>query len=147
MSLHEQLGNDLKSALKQGDTLKVSTIRLLRAQLRNEEIAKGEDLTGDEETAVLTNAAKKRKEAIEIYEKSARADLLQKEQKELEIISSYLPEQLSPEEIKDIVNAVIKEVQANSLKDLGKVMGAAMKQLKGKADGKLVQEIARNKLA
>jgi uncharacterized protein YqeY len=146
MNLQEKLMNDLKAAMKAGDSLKVNTIRLLRAQMKDAQIAKGETLSEEDEIAVLTNAAKKRKEAIEIYEKSNRDDLLTKEKKELEIISAYLPKQLSQDEIEKIVTQIIAEVGAESLKDMGKVMSAAMNQLKGRADGKFVQEIVRNKL-
>jgi uncharacterized protein YqeY len=138
--------DDLKAAMKAKDMVKVSTIRMLRAQLKDMQIAKGEELTPEEEMSALTNAAKKRKEAIDFYAKSSREDLLAKEQAELKTISAYLPKQLSKEEIESIVGEVITDVGAASVSDLGKVMGSAMQQLKGKADGKLVQEIVRAKL-
>ncbi|MFQ5823613.1 MAG: GatB/YqeY domain-containing protein [bacterium] len=147
MGLQEQLIGDLNAAMKAGDTVRLNTIRLIRAQLKDTQIAKGQNLTEDEEISVLTNAAKKRKEAIELYEKSERKDLLDKEKRELEIISTYLPKQLSEEEIEKIVNQLIEEVGAETLKDIGKVMPLAMRQLKGKADGKLVQEIVRKRLS
>lgn len=147
MATQEQIFEDLKSAMKAKDSLKVDTLRMVRAQMKDYQIAKGKELTEEDELAVLTSAAKKRREAIEMYEKSQRQDLLAKEQSELEIISSYLPEQLSEAEIEQFIARTIAEVGATSLKDMGKVMGLTMKELKGKADGKLVQEIVRKKLS
>ncbi|MFQ5752810.1 MAG: GatB/YqeY domain-containing protein [bacterium] len=138
---------ELKTAMKAKDSIKVNTIRLLRAQLKDLQIAKGEALTPDDEISVLTNAVKKRKEAIKFYEQSHREELKSKEMRELEIISAYLPKQLTENEIQEIVEKVIQEVGATTIKDLGKVMSTTMKQLKGQADGKLVQEIVRNKLS
>ncbi|MFQ5863990.1 MAG: GatB/YqeY domain-containing protein [bacterium] len=147
MGLQEQLIEDMKVAMKAGDKVRLNTVRMIRAQIKDEQIAKGDALTEDEEISVLINAAKKRKEAIEHYEKSERKDLLEKEKRELEIISNYLPKQLTEEEVEKIVAQVIDEVGAETLRDIGKVMSAAMKQLKGKADGKLVQDMVRKKLS
>ena len=147
MSIQEQLMNDLKTAMKTRDTTRVSTLRMLRAQLKDKQIAKGEELTPDDEIAVLTNAAKKRKEAIGFYKNSDRKDLRTKEEAELRIISAYLPEQLTEDEIEAAVTAAISEVGASTIRDLGKVMAAVMQQLKGRADGKKVQEFARAKLS
>lgn len=147
MTLQEQILEDLKAAMKAKDSLKVDTLRMVRAQMKDQQISKGKELTEEDELAVLTSAAKKRKEAIEMYAKSQREDLLAKEQRELEIISSYLPEQLSESEIEQFVAKIINETGASSLKDMGKVMGLTMKELKGKADGKLVQDIVRKKLS
>jgi len=146
MSLQPKLVEDLKSAMKARDSIKMDTLRMLRAQLKDTEIAKGGELTEDDELAVLSNAAKRRKEAIALYQKSDRQDLLDKEVAELEIIFSYLPKQLSETEIESIVAETIAETGADSASDMGKVMGVVMKKLKGKADGKVVQQIVRNKL-
>lgn len=147
MSLQERLTVDMKAAMKSGEKLKLSTIRLLRAQFKDAEIAKGGDLTPEEEIKVLTSAAKKRKDSIEAFEKADRTDLMQKEQQELEILKEYLPEQLSDEEIEKIVTDVIENTGAMSMKDMGKVMSAAMQELKGKADGRIVQELVKKKLS
>lgn len=147
MSIQAQLMDDLKAAMKSRDAVKVGTIRMLRAQLKDAEIAKREALSEEEEISALRTAAKRRREAIEIYLKSSREDLLEKEKAELDIISGYLPKQLSKEEIEPIAARVIAEVGAATITDVGKVMGPLMKQLKGKADGKLVQQIARALLA
>lgn len=137
----------MKAALKAKDSVKLGALRMLRAQLKDHQIEVGRELTDEDVISVLTNAAKKRKESIEMYEKSDRADLLENEKKELEVISKYLPKQLDENEIEDIVSGIIDEVGATSVQDIGKVMGPAMKELKGKADGKLVQEIVRKKLS
>ena len=147
MAYLEKLQADLKDAMRARDSIRMGTIRMLISQLKNAAIdAKGE-LSEEQELTVLMNAAKKRRESIEIYEKSDRNDLLEKEKQELEIISVYLPEQMSDSDIEKTVAGIIAEVGAASMKDFGKVMGQAMKKLKGKADGKKVQEIARRLLA
>jgi len=147
MSLLQQLTEDMKQAMKAHDQLKLSTIRLLISQLKNERIDSGKDLTPDQELQALMNAAKKRKEAIEAYQQAHRPDLLEKEQQELEIIHQYLPAQLSDQEIVEKIDEIIRSTGASSLKDLGKVMAEAMTVLKGKADGKKVQQLVREKLA
>jgi len=146
MEIQDRLSEDLKTAMKAKEKVKVETIRMVRAQLQDFQIAKRDELTEEDEISVLINAAKKRKEALELYEKSERQDLIERERQELEIISTYLPAQLSKEEVEKVVLKVMEETGANSVQDLGKVMGAAMKELKGKADGKRVQEIVREKL-
>ncbi len=147
MEIQNRLSEDLKTAMKAKEKIKVETIRMVRAQLKDFQIAKRDELTQEDEISVLTNAAKKRKEALELYEKSDRQDLIEQEKQELEIISAYLPAQLSKEEVEKVVLKVMEEVGASSPQDLGKVMGATMKDLKGKADGKMVQEIVREKLS
>ncbi len=147
MTLNEQINNDLKAAMKSGDKTRLNTLRLLRAHFI--ELSKrgdGQSITPDEELSVLTAAIKKRKEAIEIYEKGGRLDLMQQERLELDIISSYLPKQLSPEEAAQAIDRIIRETGAATPKDFGKVMPLAMKELKGKIEGKLVQEMVKSKL-
>ncbi len=133
--------------MKAGDKAKVGTLRMVRAQIKDRQIAKGSELSDDDVLTVLNNAAKKRREAIEMYEKTDRDDLLAIERAELDIIANYLPEQLSEAEIEQIVSKVISETGASGVQDLGKTMGAAMQQLKGKADGKLIQQLVRQKLS
>ncbi len=147
MTLNEQINNDLKTAMKSGDRTRLETLRLLRAHMI--ELSKrgeGKDITPDEELSVLMSAIKKRKEAIELYEKGGRMDLVQKERAELDVISSYLPKQLSAEEAAAIIQRIIVDAGALSAKDFGKVMPLAMKELKGKIDGKTVQELVKAKL-
>ena len=146
MEIQDRLSEDLKTAMKAKEKVKVETIRMVRAQLKNFQIAKRDELTEEDEISVVINAAKIRKEALELYEKSDRQDLIDRERQELEIISAYLPAQLSKEEVDRVVLKVMQEVGASSPQDMGKVMSAAMKELRGKADGKMVQEIVREKL-
>jgi hypothetical protein len=147
MTLNEQINNDLKAAMKAGEKTKLETLRLLRAHMI--ELSKrgeGKEITPDEELSVLMAAMKKRKEAIEIYEKAGRTELAQQERAELAVISSYLPKQMSAEEAGEIILRMIAQTGASGAKDFGKVMPLAMKELKGKFDGKLVQEIVKAKL-
>ncbi len=147
MGLEQKLVDDMKSAMKSGDKMVLGTIRMLRAQLKNASIAKGKDLSDEDVIDILSREAKKRKESLELYKKGGRADLVEKEEKELAIITSYLPEQLSQDEIEKIVDEIIAETGAESLRDMGKVMGAVMQKVKGRADGKIVQEIVKKKLS
>ncbi len=147
MSIEDKIFEDLKAAMKAKDSLKVGTLRMVRAQFKDAQIAKREPLNDDEQLAVLGNAAKRRREALEMYKNSGRDDLIQKEQAELDIISAYLPKQLSREEIEKVLKDIIKKTDVSSMQDLGKVMGPVMQQLKGKADGKLVQQLVREILS
>ena len=147
MSLNEQINTDLKAAMKSGDKIRLDTLRLLRAALI--ELAKrgtGGGITPEDELSVLMAAMKKRKEAIEVYEKAGRLELAQQERSELAIISAYLPKQLTADEAAAIIQRIITETGASSAKDFGKVMPLAMKELKGKFDGKAVQELVKAKL-
>ncbi len=146
MALQEQLMNDLKEAMKAKDKVRLETIRGLRAQLKNAEIDKGRPLTEEEEIQVLMSAVKKRKESIEQFRAVNRPERAAEEEQELKIIQQYLPEQMSEEEITQLVERVIQEVGASSPRDMGKVMGKIMPQVKGRADGKIVQSIVRKKL-
>jgi uncharacterized protein YqeY len=147
MALTEIINEDLKAAMKSGDSVKLNTIRSIRAQMI--ELSKrgtGTSITPEEEMTALLAAAKKRKEAIEMYEKAGRNDLADQEKRELEIISTYLPKQMSREEVEVIVKKIIGNIGATSSKDFGKVMPVAMKELKGKIDGKVIQEVVKQQL-
>ena len=147
MDLSEKINTDLKVAMKSGDSIKLNTIRSIRTKII--ELSKrgtGSNITQEDELKILLSEAKKRKEAIEMYQKAGRTDLLDQEQRELEIINEYLPKQMSKEEAGDIVKKIISEVGALSAKDLGKVMPVVMKELKGKIDGKVVQELVKEQL-
>lgn len=146
MSLKETLEADYRQAMKDGDKLKVSTIRLVLAGAKNDEIAKRAELSEEEMLTVLAREARKRKESIEEFGKGGRQDLVEKEERELAIIETYMPEQLSEDEVSDMIDKVIGEVGATSAGDLGKVMGRLMPQLKGKADGKKVNQMVRERL-
>ena len=146
MNMLDKLTDEMKSAMKSGDKVKLSTIRQLRAQMKDAQIAKGDELTEDEMMAVLNNAAKKRREAIKLYEQGGRDELAENEKAELAVIETYLPQQLSEAEISDIIDKAIAETGAAGPSDLGKVMGKIMGQVRGRADGKLVQQLVRTKL-
>lgn len=147
MTLNDRINEDLRSAMKAGEKTKLETLRTLRAHLI--ELAKrgtGKGITEEDELTVLTAALKKRKEAIEMYQKAGRQDLVDQEQEELEIIQTYLPKQLSTNEAEKIIEGLMKETGATTIRDFGKVMPLAIKQLKGRIDGRVVQELVRNKL-
>jgi uncharacterized protein YqeY len=147
MSLADLINQDLKAAMKSADSIKLNTIRSIRAQII--EFSKrgtGSEISPEDEIAMLLSAAKKRKEAIEMYEKGGRNDLAEQEKKELSIINGYLPKQMNREEVEAIVKRIIGEVGAVSSKDFNKAMPAAMKELKGKVDGKIVQEVVKQQL-
>jgi uncharacterized protein len=141
MPLREQLDNEMKAAMKAKDSLKLSVIRLLRSEIRNAEIAKREELNEDEVLQAVVRESKRRRESIEQFEKAGRIDLVEKESAELKILSGYMPEQLDEQEIEGIAREVILELQAVSKADKGRVMGALMPRVRGKADGRLVTMI------
>jgi uncharacterized protein YqeY len=137
----------MKSAMKAGEAMRLSTIRLLRGQIKDAAIDKRADLTEDEELSVLTNAAKKRREAIQAYQDAGRMDLAAREEAELGVIQGYLPAALDLAEVEKIVERAIAEAGAQTVKDIGKVMPLVMSQTKGRADGKVVSDMVRNKLS
>ncbi|MDD8016733.1 MAG: GatB/YqeY domain-containing protein [Bacteroidota bacterium] len=148
MNLSTRITEDLKSAMKSGDKLRLETIRMVRAQiLEFEKSGANREMTEDDGMKILLSAVKKRKEAVEVYEQAGRQELADKEKKEIEIIQEYLPKQMSQEEAESIVAKVITEVGATSAKDFGKVMPAVMKQLKGKIDGRIINDIVKQKLS
>ena len=146
MALLDKLDADLKAAMKSGDKVRTETIRLLRGQLKDFQINKRHAPRPDEEMEVVLNSAKKRREAIEAYRNAGRAELAEKEAAELEVLSFYLPQALAPAEIEAIIHAALQETGAKGAGDLGKVMGKIMPQIKGRADGKLVQQLVRERL-
>jgi uncharacterized protein YqeY len=147
MSLEKQLLEDMKLAMKSGDKSTLDTIRLLRSQIKTASIDKKAELSESELTQVLQKEAKKRRESIAMFKQGNREDLVNKEAAELEIINRYLPEQLSVEALRAIVKETAQNIQVASEKDMGRLMGAVMPKVQGKADGKFVQEIVKNYLA
>ncbi len=145
----DKISEDLKAAMKAGNKTRLETLRTMRAGLLEKQVEKRPTggMTAEDELAVLMAASKKRKEAIEAYKNYNRNDLAQQEEAELQVIQEYLPKQLSSDEVKEIVKRVIAEVGATSDKDFSKVMGPVMKELKGKADGKLIQETVKSLLS
>ena len=144
--LGEKLLADQKVAMKAKDSFRLSVIRMLRAELQNSTIAKNAPLDREEELAVLAREVKRRKDSMVEYEKSARQDLVNDLKKEIEILRTYLPEQLSEEELEQMVLDVIAEKGAETMRDIGKVMGSLMPRVKGKADGDKVRRIVEKNL-
>jgi len=141
MNLTEKINNDLKEAMKSNDSLRLQTIRSIRALiLEFEKSGSGKKLNEEEEIKLLSSAAKKRKEAIEEYKKAGREDLASNEEAELNIIMSYLPKQLTMDEIISKVKQLAEQIGAQSKADFPKLMPLAVKELKGKADGKAIKE-------
>ena len=147
MTTEKRLQEDMKLAMKAGKKDELSAIRLMRAQLKDARIKKSDDLTEDEVLGILQKSAKKRKESIDIFRDGNRQDLADKELFELSVIQKYMPEELSEESILEVINAEIKSLTLSSDKDIGRLMGTLMPKMKGKADGKLVQQLARKTLA
>jgi len=142
----ERLFMDQKEAMRSKDRFSLSVIRMLRAELQNGAIAKNAPLDDQEELAVLTREVKRRKEALGDYERSGRQDLVTDLKREIEILSSYLPEQLSEDLLVRMVREAIAESGAKSSQEMGKVMSLLMPRVKGKADGGLVREIVEKNL-
>jgi uncharacterized protein len=140
MSLLEKLDDDLKSAMKASDSLKVSVLRMAKSAIKNRQIDLRRELSDDDIIPVLSTLAKQRRESIEQFSKGGRQDLADKETLELAILQSYLPKEMTPEELDRIVLEAIKESSAEGSKDMGKVMRLVMPRTKGAADGKLVNQ-------
>lgn len=151
MSLKDRIGEDIKTAMKAKDKIRLETVRSIKKAILEKEVAlrpQGQDsLTEEQEIELLAQQAKQRRDSIEQFQQAGREDLVTKETQELAIIETYLPKQLDEEELTTVLEEIIASVGANSPKDLGKVMGVVMKQLKGKADGKKIQEIVKSKLS
>jgi len=134
--------------MKAGDKMRTETLRMLRAQiLEFEKSGANREMNADDDMKILLSSVKKRRDSIEMYEKANRPDLAEKETKEIEIVQAYLPKQMSKEDAELIITKIITESGATTSKDLGKVMPLIMKELKGKVDGKLINEIVKLKLS
>ena len=147
MSILEKIESELIKALKSGEKEKVVVLRGLKSDIKYKRIDKGEDLTDDEVIDVLSGNTKKIKDSIEHFGKAGREDLVSKEEAGLKIISSYLPEQLGEEELREIVRRAVEETGAESHQHMGLVMKIVMPKVKGRADGKLVSKLAAEILA
>ena len=141
MTLQEKLQDDLKDAMRSGDTTRRSVIRYLRAQIHNQEIASKGPLDDQDIAVLLSKQAQQRRDSMDAFQKGNRTDLVEKEQAELDIILGYLPQQMSEDEIGDLVRQAIQQVAAVGPRDMGKVMGALMPKLRGTADGKRVSAL------
>jgi len=146
LSIKDVLNEDMKRALKQGEKEKLSVIRMARAAIINEEKNRMHELDDNEVIEVLSREVKKLKENKEEYERLNRPDAAAQLEREIEILLSYLPQQLTEEEIEEIARQIIYEIGANSIKDMGKVMNAIMPKVKGRADGRVVNQIVKKLL-
>ena len=142
MTVKDSLSTDLKEAMRQGDVLRRSVIRMLSAEIHNQEIEDKKELDDEAVIRVLTKQAKQRRESIESFGIGGRDDLVQKEKQELNIILNYLPEQMDTDTITKIVQESIDEAGVTDVKNIGMVMRVVMPKVKGKADGRQVQKIA-----
>lgn len=147
MTLEERLLNEMKEAMKSGDKLRLSTIRMIRSAVKNREIEVRKTLDDEDIFKVIQGMVRKGEESVEQFQTGGRMDLVEKEKKEIEILKSYLPQPPSQEEVLKIIDETIQETQASSLKDLGKVMKAVMPKLGGKADGKLINQWVKERLS
>ncbi|HSV98242.1 MAG TPA: GatB/YqeY domain-containing protein [Spirochaetota bacterium] len=146
MGLLERIEDDLRASIKSKDEEKLRTLRMLKADILYEKTKGTEDLSEERVIEIVFRGAKKRKESIAEFEKAGRTDLADREHAELKIIEDYLPRQMSEREIEKAVDAKINEIGGASQKDMGKVMGLIMKELKGQADGILVKKIVADRL-
>jgi uncharacterized protein YqeY len=147
MSLPDRLSEDLKQAMKAKDQLRVDVIRMIKAALLNKDLELKKSLDDAEMSRVMTTLIKQRKESVEHYQRAKRDDLVQKELREITIIEGYLPKALSEEEIAQLVQSVVRETGATTLKDMGSVMKTVMARLAGQmVDGKQISDLVRAKL-
>jgi len=149
MSLKQQILADMKQAMKDGDNIKRDTLRMLDSMIKNVEIEKKkkEDGLDDQEVQdVIAKGIKQRKDSVFQYESAGRTELAEKEKKEIEILSAYMPEQMSEDQVREIVKATISELGVTSKEEMGKAMGPIMGKLKGQADGNLVRKIVEEEL-
>ena len=147
MSIEERLRDDLKTAMRERDVMRKTTIRMSLAALKNAQVAKNASLTEDEQIAVLSKETKQLQDAIVEFERGKRDDLVSEATAQIEIMQAYLPQALSQQEVMQLARAAIAQTGASSPKQMGQVMGVLMPQVRGRADGKVVSEIVRTLLA
>lgn len=140
MSLQQRLDDDLKGAIKSSDKLKTSVLRMLKAAIKNKQVEKNRELSEEEVISVISTLSKQRRESIDLFSKGGREDLADKEKQELLVLQTYLPSQLTLEELDRLIVETIQESSAEGVKDMGKVMRLLMPRIKGAADGKLVNQ-------
>lgn len=144
MSLKEKLAQDLKSSMKNKENVRKNTVQLIRTAVLQVEKDKKITLEDEDILELIAKQLKQRKDALPEYEKSGREDLISQLKQEMEVLMEYLPKQLSEEELRPIVEEAVKAVGAASMKDMGKVMSAVMPKVKGRADGKMISDIAKS---
>ncbi len=147
MSLEERLVEEMKQAMKSNDKLRLSTIRMIRSGLKNKEIDLRKKLEDEDVIKVIQVMVRKGEESVEQFQTGGRMDLVEKEKREIEILKSFLPQPLSQEEIVKIIDQSIQETQASSPKDIGKVMKSVIPKIGGKADGKLINQLVKDRLS
>jgi len=148
VSLLDRLNDDMKQAMKNKEKEKLSVLRMLKAALQNEAIKLGKNpLSEDEELTVLSRELKQRKDSLQEFENAGRSDLVEKTKTEIEIVQLYMPQPLTEDELRELIQQTIKEVGASTKADMGKVMGAIMPKVKGKADGSLVNQLVQQQLS
>ncbi|KXG43180.1 GatB/YqeY domain-containing protein [Tepidibacillus infernus] len=147
MSLMDRISEDMKQAMKNKDKLKLSVIRMIRSAIKYTEIEKQTTLSDEQILDVLTREVKQRRDSLQEFEKAGRQDLVENVQAELEILKQYLPQQLSEQELRNIIQSVIEEIGAKGKSDMGKVMSAVMPKVKGRADGKLINQLVQEYLS
>lgn len=140
MSLKEILNNDIKKAMKAKDKETLAVLRMIKTAVQAAEIDKKEELNAEEELTILAREAKQRRESLAEFVKAGRDELVAKTETEIEIVERYLPKQLSVEEVKEVIATVAEKIGATTQKEFGKLMGAVMQELKGKADGNVIKE-------
>ena len=145
--LKEKLLNDLKESMKEKDLIRKNTVQLIRSSILQNEKDKAIEVTDEQIIEIIAKEAKKRKDAAQDFEKSGREDLINQNNKELEILTSYLPKQLDIEEIENIVKDIIKESGATSMKDMGIVMKTAKEKIGASADGKTISDVVKKLLS
>lgn len=147
MSLQERLLADMQNAMRAGDVVRRDTIRLLRAAIRNAEIEMQQDATDEHVLQIISRQIKQRNESIEMFRLGRREDLVAAEEAQKVILEEYLPKQLGPEEIAQVVREIVAELGATDVRQMGPVMRAAMQRLRGLADGNVVNQIVRDILS
>ena len=146
MALRERLSDEMKDAMRARDDLRLSTIRLIRSAVKNRDIDLKRELNEQEIVELVASLGKQRRESIRMFGEAGRQDLVEKEEKELAVLLEFLPEQLGSQEVAALVEKIITECGAEGGKDMGKVMKALMPHVAGRADGKLVSDVVREKL-
>ena len=146
MSVRDQIQDDTKTAMKQRDRTRVGALRMLGAALKNAEIEAGRPLTEQEEQTILRRQLKQRDESAEAFRKAGREERAASESAEAEIVRSYLPQPLSPAELEEIVETAMNDTGATSMRDMGNVMGRAMELSEGRAEGRQLSALVRNRL-
>lgn len=145
--LKADLQSEIKMAMKAKESIRLSTLRMLSSEIHNAEIDKGEQLSEKEELSVVRKEIKKRRDAIEAYAQAGRSELVEREEVELKVLNEFMPKQMSEEEVEKTVSQIISELDANSMSEMGRVIGAVMNKIGDRADGTLVSKIVKQRLS